>query len=534
MTTFERQSKPTQFVRTLQKNSHKHVWLTGTVLASLMVSATAACAQGYEVWVSEQANTQGFSAASPNGTHGGKVRIYDGADLEQTPLIDNPLVLDATEDLFPTANLTTGAHVSRIHGIQPSPDYNYMALNFVASGHLGIVDGVTKRPVCLFRSTGTSTGRQNHMSFWAPDGSRVIVSNQNGRILERVDVARDVNGAVTGLAFNGAASLDLVGGPSRILAQPIAVDMDAGDNISCTVSGIVADGQPTITPTGAAKQSAGIRPTNTPICPIPSSNGRHVFTTLGGGGMFVIDIRATPMAIVAEYDASVVHAAGCGGVEAAGFMHLNSGTPGPNISEFTVYRFPLGYPSAPAFNAANTPAPTAVWADADNGKVAGVDIPAGTNRDAHSIVLVRNTVSGSPRYLHQVDRIRNNVEVFKIAPPWNNLASRHEGTYSLTTTGVCGSTTGATKSNDPTSDLADLSVAGAPDGERIYTALRGPFPLTVSHAADGSCPGLGIITLSPNRKSGELTHALPTTVLNFDGTRNLSDPHAAIVRVKSE
>jgi len=263
-----------------------------------------------------------------------------------------------------------------------------MALNFVASGHLGIVDGDTKSPVCLFRSTGTSTGRQNHMSFWAPDGSRVMVSNQNGRILERVDVARDVNGAVAGFAFNGAASLDLVGGPGRILAQPVAVDMDAGDSISCTISGAVADGQSTITPTGAAKQSAGIRPSNTVICPIPSGNSKHVFATLGGGGLFVIDIRATPMAIVAEYDSSVVHAAGCGGVEAAGFMHLNSGTPGPNISEFTVYRFPLGYPSVPAFNAANTPAPTAVWADANNGKVAGVDIPAGTSTSNHQNYLL--------------------------------------------------------------------------------------------------------------------------------------------------
>jgi hypothetical protein len=175
-----------------------------------------------------------------------------------------------------------------------------------------------------------------------------------------------------------------------------------------------------------------------------------------------------------------------------------------------------------------------VWEDPDNGKVAGVDIPLGTNRDAHGIVLVRSVISGTPRYLHQMDRIRNNVEVFKIAPPWEDLAFRHEGTYSLTTTGACGSTTGTTKRNDPTPDLADLSVAGVPDGGRMYVALRGPFPLTVSHAADGSCPGLGIITLSPDRRSGALTHVLPTTVLNADGTRNLSDPHAAIVRVISE
>jgi hypothetical protein len=323
----------------------------------------------------------------------------------------------------------------------------------------------------------------------------------------------------------------MVGGTGRIAAQPMAVDMDPNDDVACTVSGLVADGQPTTTPAGVPKQVDGLRPLNTVICPIPASTGRHVFVSLGGGGMFVVDIRTTPMAIVGEYDVSVVRAAGCGGVEAARFMHLNTGTPGPNVSEFTVYRFPLAYPAAPAFSPPNTPAPIAVWEDVDNGKVAGVDIPAGTNRDAHGIVLVRNVIS---RYLHQMDRIRNNVEVFKVAPPWDDLDSRHEGTYSLTTTGACGSTIGTTKTNDPTPDLGAPSPGGVRGGDRIYVALRGPFPLTVSHAADGSCPGLGIITLSANRKSGALTHVLPSTVLDFNGSRNLSDPHAAIVRIKVE
>jgi hypothetical protein len=500
-------------------------WGLGAAFVGLLWSAPTTYETAYEVWVSDQANTQGITAATPTGTHGGHVLIYDGADLAQTPPVDNPLVLDVTTDLFPTANVTTGAHVARIHGILPSPDHRYMALNFVASGHLGIVDGETRSPVCLFRTTGTSTGRQNHMSFWAPDGSSVIVANQAGRLLERVNVTRDGSGRVSGFVFDAAASLDLVGGAGRILAQPVAVDTNTADGISCTVSGAVADGQPTTTPTGAPKQAAGLRPLNTVICPIPASTGRHAFATLGGGGMFVVDIRATPMAIVAEYDMTVVRPAGCGGVEAAGFMHLNTGTSGPHISEFTLYRFPLSYPAAPAFNPPNTPAPIAVWADPDNGKMLH-----GTNRDAHGLVLVTNVISGAPRYLHQMDRVRNNVEVFKVAPPWDVF--RHEGTYDLTTTGACGTTDGAMGSNDPTPDLGDLSVGGVPDGGRIYVALRGPFPLTIAHAAEGSCPGLGIITLSPNRKSGQLTHVLPTTVWNFDRTKNLSDPHAAIVRIK--
>jgi hypothetical protein len=502
--------------------------------ATALIATTAVRAAPYEVWLSDQANTQGFGAATPNGTHGGKIRIYDGADLEGSNPFNNPLVLDATADLFPAAMAQTGAQVSRIHGIVPSPDHRYMALNFVASGHLGIVDGESKRPVCLFRTSGTTTGRQNHMSFWTPDGSKLLVANQNGRLLERVDITYDAEGAVTGVDFNAAASLDLVGGAGRITAAPIAVDLNPADGINCTVSGTVADGQATTTPTGAPKQAPGLRPANTVICPIPASNNQHAFVSLGGGGMFVVDLRVTPMRIVAEYDLNVIRPAGCGGVEAAGFMHLNTGTPAPDVSEFSVYRFALNYPSAPAFNAPNRPAPISVWADPDNGKVAGVDIPAGSNRDAHGLVLVRNVISGAPRYLHAFDRIRNNVEVFKIAPPWNNLALRHEGVYSLTTTTSCGMTTGAPRTNDPTPDLGDLSVARAPDGGRIYIALRGPFPLTVAHAADGSCPGLGIVTLSPDRRSGELTHVLDTSVLDFAGARNLSDPHAAVVRLKAQ
>ncbi|WP_173043794.1 hypothetical protein [Nitrospira sp. KM1] len=87
--------------------------------------------------------------------------------------------------------------------------------------------------------------------------------------------------------------------------------------------------------------------------------------------------------------------------------------------------------------------------------------------------------------------------------------------------------------NDPTPDLGDVSLGGNPQGDRIYVALRGPFPLTVAHAVDGSCPGLGLVKLSADRRPGELTAVLGTTVLDGNGARNLSDPHAAIVRAKT-
>lgn len=471
----------------------------------------------YEAWLSDQANTIGISSTFPNGTHGGHIRIYDSADLELATPINNPLILDVTNDLFPDADIRTGAHVSRMHGILPSPDNRYMALNFVASGHLGIVDGETKKSVCLFRTTQTSTGRQNHMSFWSPSGDQLIVANQNGRILERIDVRRNASGSISDFVFNAAASLDFVGGPNRILAQPLAVDMDLSGDINCRVENTFANDQPTTTPNNQPKQAPGIRPLNSVICPIPSSTGKHVFASLGGGGMFVVDILATPMAIVAEYDLSVVNAAGCGGMESDNYMHLATGTPGPNISEFTVYRFGLDYPSWPLANVPNTPVPIAIWEDPDNKKIAGIDLPAGRNRDAHGMVV-------AGKELHQFDRIRNVVEVFTMEPPWDHL--HPNSTYNLTDAMTCGTTNGTSASNDPTPDLGDVS----PNGETIYMALRGPLPLTISHAAAGSCPGLGIIRRDPVSQIWTLAAVLPSSVMNHPNTINLSDPHAVTIR----
>ncbi|BAZ10821.1 hypothetical protein NIES4071_26450 [Calothrix sp. NIES-4071] len=488
--------------------------LLGFILTlSLVFAGAISYAQNsdYEIWMSDQGNTQGITATNPKGSYGGKVRIYSSKDLEKNPPIDNPLVLDVATDLFPTALQTTGDNVNRIHGILPAPDYKYVTLNFVASGHLGIVNSQTKKPICLFRTTQTNTGRQNHMSFVAHDGSKILLANQNGKVLERVDVTKNNQGKITGFQYNADASLDLVGGTGRILGQPIAVDVNPFDDISCTKTGVILDGQSTITPNGIAKQAANIRSNNTVICPIISDDSQYAYATLGGGGMFVVDINATPMQIVAEYDVNTVHSAGCGGHSVNGSMYLNTGTPAPNNSEFTVYQFTQDYKKAPNFDLPNQPSPIAVWADPDNGKI----LP-GNNRDAHGLVVTKD------KYLHQFDRVRNNVEVFRA-----DKTLEYKGSYSLKNSGACKSTLNAVTEDDPTPDLADLDLKD----KRIYIALRGTLPQSVAHAAVGSCPGLGIIEVE-NKKSGRLAHVLPTFIESGDARDNLSDPHAVIL-VKS-
>ncbi len=472
----------------------------------------------YEVWMADQ-----------GGVNGTTINIYREADLMS--LINAPETLDISS-LIPSALITTGAALQRLHGIVQSPNRRYATLNFVGSAHLVIIDTRSRKPLCLFRTTGTSSGRQNHMSFWTSDGRALLISNQNGRMLERVGVSYNSQGAAQSFTFEAHASLDMVGG-DRILAQPIAVDLDLSDTVSCTVAGQVANLQPVTTPIGSLKQAAGVRPANTVICAIPVTGRPHVLVTLGGGGLFVADYSVTPMAIVAEYDITHIRSAGCGGVNAGNFIYINSGTPAAGVSGFALYRLPKEFPRAPLFApGSNLPEIVASFEDPLNGQ----SVPSSSRRDAHGMVL--SQLSGG--LIHQFDRTQDQVDVFSTAvypgavfPASSNpsilapLAS-----YSLRSSGVCGTTPGAPivdgspLTNKPTPDLADIS----PAGDYIFVALRGPNPITVAHAAVGSCPGLGIIKLDSSGVRGSLVAVLPTFIPGnaTDGSvRNLSDNHAA-------
>lgn len=494
-------------------------WRWLAAIAAFGICGSAVASKAYEVWVSDQTNSAGISAINDTGTHGGFVRIYDSSCLEANT-INCPA---GGSQVIDVATWATGiGTLVRLHGMLPSPNHNYMNVNFVVSGHLAIVDTRTKQVAALFRSTGTNTGRQNHMSFWSPDGKYLLVSNQNGKLLERINITWDASGDnIIAAVWDKSATLDLAGDmTSRLVAGQEAV-ADTTNYPLSSVSGSYA-AQATTTPNGLPKQAAGSRPNNTNICPIVGSEGK-AYVTLGGGGMFVVDYTVAPMAIVAEYDTANVHAAGCGGIESGGEVYMNTGTPGPDISEFTVYRFPLDYPDAPGFNPPNTPAPEIIFADPDNGLVIH-----GNNRDAHGMTVTKNG-----KYLHQFDRVRNNVEVFRTkhltrSTYWLTTADGENPALGAPPGNVCGTTLGATTSNDPTPDLLDLD----PKGKLIYVALRGPFPLSVTHAAVGSCPGLGIVELQQDGRRGILKHVLPTFHANFAGTRNISDPHGSVVRLK--
>lgn len=89
-----------------------------------------------------------------------------------------------------------------------------------------------------------------------------------------------------------------------------------------------------------------LRPDNAPICPITESTSRYTFVTLRGGGLFVIDSTATPMAIVGEHDTGTIHGNGCIGAEVPGKMYIDSGGGTPASKPWRACRTSMGRSSA--------------------------------------------------------------------------------------------------------------------------------------------------------------------------------------------
>lgn len=61
--------------------------------------------------------------------------------------------------------------------------------------------------------------------------------------------------------------------------------------------------------------------------------------------------------------------------------------------------------------------------------------------------------------------------------------------------------------NNPGADF----VAATPDGKYLMLSLRGPAPVSATHSAQGSCPGVGIVELKDGGASGALVGVLRAT-----------------------
>ena len=523
---------------------------------------------GWEIWAGDQSDSANISADNPTGTYGSRILIYESSDFLSAPpgwyAEDDPeygpTVVHAT-DVFPSAFEELGVNVRRLHGMMPQPlAHRYVAASFFGpgAGMVGIIDAegqctqsasgvreckriqgdpesAAKLGKALFRTTGPEgSSPSNHMAFFSADGTKLIVANLAAKLLERIDYDAETDI----FTFNKSATLDLVGGRDLTALEAEADSTLAGGR----VAGDYSNFQPTTTPSGALKQGPG-RPNNVVVCPALSSNNQHAYVTFGGGGLFVVDITTEPMSIVAEYTNDVISAAGCGGREAAGFMHLNAGVSasgaGADDSTFIMYRLTLDYPDgANPHTVPNTP-PAVKFYEEKTLNITEV-AQLSERRDAHGLA-----VSTNMRYLYQFDRIQNKAEVFDMGKVINDpdatleeQAIAHVGTIDLTGSGHCVGEgapfvdlngEGYEFNDDPAPDHAEVT----PDGRMILVAFRGSIPVSVPHAGLGSCPGFGLVTLSGDGGStGELTHVFRTFLADATGTRNISDIHGAVVRIQ--
>ena len=413
-------------------------------------------APDYEVWIIDQSDSRGLK-------HGGTLYIFQGGQLagSRTPAADAAEAIDLGGASSALCRERTGADPVRPHMVLFNGSFTHAVVAFVASGHVVVLDAATREPVDCLRTTESPTGRQAHAAFPAPDGSYIVVANQNGKRLERIDS----DFGAGRFTHNAQATLDLA---------------------TCT------------TPSGKPCQAADLRPDNAPICPVLTEAGDLAFVTLRGGGMLVVDPRPTPMRIVAEYEMQAIHGNGCGGLQLGDSLYVNSGgRPGPmehlHLYGFDVYRFGLGQFRTGREPAVNEPAAKVVY------QVDGA-------HDSHGMVLVGDR----GRYLWVFDRHADTAEVFATSD------DSHVGTIALN---------GALTENGAP-DLSDV----APAGDLVFVALRGPTPLSGDpHNARGATPGLGIIRVAEDGRSGALTGIVRFTNVGPDGVER-ADPHGLRVR----
>lgn len=545
------------------------------------------------VWNSDDVETQiaGGAAAMPLSCDGSNT--VGGGPCDLNAVFPAALVEDAGADgttqetggdavTGPTGQ-TLGSSttaIGRLHGMLPDPQNMYMNVNAFApgAGYVGIMDARTKEAVALFRVSSTSQGRSVHMSFWNTDGSAILIANLHGRLLERIDVTRDAAGNITNANFNRNASLSTQGVTINDDATAFTGMNAQGNAMVSSVSGVYDAGIASdVTPNGNNKiDSVGAgtvvgRTSGIIICPIVADTGA-TYITLAGGGAIIADSTDTPMSIIGEYgNADTVgglNGVGCGGIQVDTTVWLNAGasagSPGATQSIFTMYTADNSafdtHIADDTFAALNTPPATLIFKDMGNTTTGGNAVvnpalvdpmvdPTGqvpgttTRRDGHGMA---RTMSGS--HIHNVDRVQNTVEVFSATGAGG--VNAHIGTYDLTSAdgqgngnGACMTTSvtdgGALPLNDPAPDL----MGATPDGKYLVVALRGPAPVTVTHSAQGSCPGVGIIGLSADSSTGSLTAVLRTTNTTDDSVAaqvngvpytgaERSDPHGAIVRSK--
>ncbi len=431
------------------------VALTLSVLGVAPSKSAPAGEAPHEVWMLDQSNTYDSDG---NGTldSGGTLYIFNGANLAgQAANKAKPIVINLGGSISAAIKAATGTAPVRAHNITFNASNTHAIISFVASGHVLIVNAATRTAVFV-----VDVGAQAHSAVPSLDETFILVANQNGKLLQRINT----NYATNTFSLDAAATINLATGT---------------------------------TPSGAQKQDSVLRPDNAPILALPSLDSNLAFVTLRGGGLFVVDARSTPMAIVGEYTTNTIQPAGLLAVQNSKKLYFNSGGGGGATIGFQAVLYSLdvsSFSSTPNLTP-DTPAPTTIF------DMAG-DV------DSHGLLLLKHS-----RYLWVTDRAANMMRVVDTATDTLTISIDLVGTVS----------------NDPAPDLLGL----APGGNRVYVTLRGPNPLTGNNPlvnnARGSTPGLGIVRVERGGLTGALESVYRTTNVDGFGVER-SDPHGVAVR----
>lgn len=308
----------------------------------------------HEVWALDQSNTYDSDG---NGTldSGGALYILRGSHLAGQSAASKAKaeVINLGGALAEWIRTKTGSVPVRPHYITFNASGTHAVISFVATGHVLIIEAASRTPVFV-----VDAGSQAHAAVPSPDETYILVANQNGRLLQRINS----NYVTNTFILDVGATLDLASGT---------------------------------TPSGAPKQQAGIRPDNAPILALPGHNSTLAFVTLRGGGLFVVDATATPMGIVGEYTEATIEPAGLLAIQKGNKLYFNSGGGGGAALGFqsVLYTLPTGIFSKTPLLPPDTPAPVKIFDRA--GSV-----------DSHGLLLTKGG-----RYLWVADRAANLVEV---------------------------------------------------------------------------------------------------------------------------
>src|SRR5688500_3582095 len=139
---------------------------------------------GFEVWIIDQSGTQ---LGNPSG-YGGTLHVFEGSSLMGAAAASaQPIARIDLASLKDGVCQATGKVPVRPHMILFNREHTHAIVSFVASGHVVIFEAESRTPVTCFLTSQSATGQQAHAAIPAPDGSYIVVANQSGKRLERID-----------------------------------------------------------------------------------------------------------------------------------------------------------------------------------------------------------------------------------------------------------------------------------------------------------------------------------------------------------